>query len=220
MAEEIQQKAAIDETRARDIERINMVNASVSEWLLTLLKATSAQISAGDVLIASAEAGIAAQRPLQVDTGNNTLIEERACAVLTVRLPNHARRKTYALRLAVCAEAQHTLPANHTNYLGVPGNPRMAVLPFYSEFFEHQPHLTNEAGYIFGEATKFGVPAPIPITSAAPYYPDLISHSYEDGSMAIARFNTADWPAAQTDIVKTVREVLSRVMQRIEQDNQ
>jgi serine/threonine protein kinase len=52
MAEEIQQKAAIDETRAQDIERIKNVSASVAEWLLTLLKATCAQISAGDVLIA------------------------------------------------------------------------------------------------------------------------------------------------------------------------
>ena len=38
--------------------------------------------------------------------------------------------------------------------------------------------------------------------------------------MAVARFNAADWLAAQTDILKMVREVLSRVMQRIEQETQ
>jgi hypothetical protein len=64
-----------------------------------------------------------------------------------------------------------------------------------------KPHLTNQAGYIFGKATKFGVPVPIPISSAPPYYPDLIGRSYEDGSMAVARFNAADWPVAQADIV-------------------
>lgn len=69
MAEEKQRKAAFDETRAQDIERIQNVSASLSAWLFTQLEATCAQIAAGDVLIASAETNEhAAQRPLQVDT--------------------------------------------------------------------------------------------------------------------------------------------------------
>jgi hypothetical protein len=221
MAEEMQRKAAFDETRAQDIERIQNVSTSVSAWLFTQLEATRAQIVAGDVLIASAEANErATQRPLQVDTGSNTLLEERAYAALTVRLPNGARRRTYALQLVVCAEVQHTLPATHSNYLGVPGNPRMAVLPFFHEFSEHQPHLHNEAGYIFGKPTKFGVPDPIPIFPTPPHYPHFVGHNYQDGSMAIARFNAADWPAAQEDIVNMTRDVLSRMMQHIGQQTQ
>jgi hypothetical protein len=37
-----------------------------------------------------------------------------------------------------------------------------------------------------------------------------LSHSYQDGGMTITRFNTADWPAVQEDIVKMTRDVLSR----------
>jgi serine/threonine protein kinase len=221
MAEEMQRKTAFEETRAQDIERIQNVSASVSAWLFTQLEAARAQIAAGDVLIASTEANErVTQRPLQVDTGSNTLLEERAYAALKVRLPNEARRGTYALRLVVCAEVQHTLPVTHFNYLGVPGNPRMAVLPFFHESSEHQPRLNNEAGYIFGKATKFGVPDPIPIFPTPPRYPHFVSHSYQDGSMAIARFNAADWPAVQEDIVNVTRDVLSRMMQYIGQQTQ
>ena len=193
----------------------------MSAWLFTQLEAARAQIAAGDVLIASTEANErVTQRPLQVDTGSNTLLEERAYAALKVRLPNDAHRRTYALRLIVCAEVQHTLPVTHSNYLGVPGNPRMAVLPFFHEFSEHQPHLNDEAGYIFGKATKFGVPDPIPVFPTPPHYRHFVSHSYQDGSMAIARFNAADWPAVQEDIVNVTRDVLSRMMQYIGQQTQ
>jgi Protein kinase domain len=221
IAEEMQQKAAFDETRAQDIERIQNVSASVSGWLFTQLEATRAQIAAGEVLIASAEANERpTQRPLQVDTGNNTLLEERACAALKVRLPNDARRRTYVLRLVVCAEVQHTLPATDSNYLGVAGNPRMAVLPYFHEFSEHQPHLNSEAGYVFGKPTKFGVPDPIPIFPTPPHYPHFVSHIYQDGSMVITRFNAADWPATQENVMNMTRDVLSRMMQHIGQQTQ
>jgi hypothetical protein len=216
IAEEMQRKATFDETRAQDIERIQNVSASVSAWLFAQLEATRAQITAGDVLIAAAEANErTTERPLQVDTGNHTLLEERAYAALKVRLPNDSSRRTYELRLVVCAEVQHTVPATHSNYLGVPGNPRMAVLPFFHEFSEHQPHLRNEAGYIFGKPIKFGVPDPIPIFPTPSHYRHFVSHGYQDGNMAIARFNAADWPAAQEDILNMTRDALSRMMQHI-----
>lgn len=221
MAEEMQRKANFEETRAQDVERILNVSASVSAWLFSQLDATRAQIAAGDVLIASAEANErAAQRPLQVDTGSNTLLEERAYAALKVRLPNDARRRTYALRLVVCAEVQYTLPAADPNYLGVPGNPRMAVLPFFHEFSEHHAHMNTEAGYIFGKPTKYGVPDPIPIFSTPPQYRHFVSHSYQDGNMAIARFSAADWPAVQEDVANMTRDVLGRMMRYIEQQAQ
>jgi hypothetical protein len=92
----------------------------------------------------------------------------------------------------------------------------MAVLPFFHEFSEHQPpHLNNEAGFIFGKATTFGVPDPIPIFPTPPHYPQFVSNGYQDGSMAIARFNAADWPAVQEDIVNMTRDVLSRMMQHL-----
>jgi serine/threonine protein kinase len=216
-AEEIQRKATFDEVRTQDIQRIQNVSESVSAWLSTQLEATKAQIGAGDVLIVRVAVNETAgqRRPLQVDTGSNTLLEERANAAIRVRLPNDSHRRTYVLRLVVCAEVQYTLPLTNPNYLGAPGNPRMAVLPFFSEFTEHSPHLNNESGYIFGKSTKYGVPDPIPIFPTPAHYGQLVSHNYQEGSMAIARFNAADWPAAQADIVDMTKDVLSRMMQYI-----
>ena len=95
----------------------------------------------------------------------------------------------------------------------------MAVLPFFHEFTEHSPHLNNESGYIFGKPTKYGVPDPIPIFPTPPHYRQMVSHNYQEGSMAIARFNAADWPAAQADIVNMTKDVLSRMMQYIEEES-
>ncbi len=96
----------------------------------------------------------------------------------------------------------------------------MAVLSLYVEYFEHQPHLSNEAGYIFGKPTTFGVPAPIPIFPTPPHYPGFVSRSYQEGSMAITRFNATDWPAARSDIVEMARDVLSRFMEHVWQQTQ
>jgi hypothetical protein len=110
--------------------------------------------------------------------------------------------------LIVCAEVQHTLLASHSHYLGVPGDPRMAVVPFFREFSEHQRRLPSESSYVFGQPTKFGVPGPLPIFSTAPYYTNFVSHRYQEGSVAIVRFNASDWPAAQNDITSMARNVL------------
>jgi serine/threonine protein kinase len=218
VAEELHENATFEDARAQDIERIQNVSANVSAWLFAQLEVTRLQLAIGDVLVASVETNeLALQSPLQVDTGINTMLEERAYATLKVRVPNGQRRRSFALRLAVCAEPQHTLPRNHVNYLGSPGNPRMAVLPFFQEFSEHAPHMHSQAGYIFGKPTKYGVADPIPIFSTPPFYSHFFSHSYQDGRMAIVRFDAADWPAAQGDILIMTRDVLSRMMQHIEQ---
>jgi hypothetical protein len=125
------------------------------------------------------------------------------------------RRTEAAAVSAIASGSQHK---TMSNYLGAPGNPRMAVLPFFHEFSEHQPpHLNNDAGFIFGKPTEFGVPDPIPIFPYPPHYPYFVSASHHDGSMAM--FNAADWPAAEEDIVNMMRDVLSRMMQHIEQAN-
>ena len=37
----------------------------------------------------------------------------------------------YFLHLYVCFEINHTLPYEHTHYLGKPGDPMLAVLPIF-----------------------------------------------------------------------------------------
>jgi hypothetical protein len=217
MAEEMERNAAFDETRAQDIKRIQAVSASVSEWLFKQLEATCALIAAGNVLVADAKPNDDAPSRLKIDTGDNILLQPEANSTLNVRLPNGSRRNTYTLRLIVCAEVATHAASNHSDYLGTPGNPRMAVLPFFREFYEGYRLDLGEAGYIFGKSSKFGVPDPIPIFSTPPSYPHFISQDYQDGSMAIVRFNAADWPAAQEDIANMTRDVLSRMMDYIGQ---
>jgi serine/threonine protein kinase len=217
MAEEMERNAAFDETRAQDIKRIQAFSASVSEWLFKQLEATCALIAAGNVLVADAKPNDDAPSRLKIDTGDNILLQPEANSTLNVRLPNGSRRNTYTLRLIVCAEVATQAASNHSNYLGAPGNPRMAVLPFFREFYEGYRLDLGEAGYIFGKSSKFGVPDPIPIFSTPPSYPRFISQDYQDGSMAIVRFNAADWPAAQEDIANMTRDVLSRMMAYIGQ---
>ena len=89
----------------------------------------------------------------------------------------------------------------------------MALLPFFREF--SHPSLNIESGYIFGKPTAYGVPDPIPIFPTPPHYPQMVGHSYQDGSMSIVRFNAADWPAVQADILSMTKDVLSRMMQYI-----
>lgn len=83
---------------------------------------------------------------------------------------------------------------------------------------EHMPPNANtEAGYFFGKPTKYGVGDPIPISTALTYPRQMIDHGYHDGRMAIARFDVSDWPAAQHNIQQMMSEVLSRMMDYINQ---
>jgi hypothetical protein len=45
----------------------------------------------------------------------------------------------------------------------------------------------------------------------------MVSRNYQDESVAIVRFNAADWPAARDEILMMVGEVLSRMIRYIEQ---
>ena len=56
-----------------------------------------------------------------------------------------------------------------------------------------------------------------PFASAPVYYRQMTNLSYEDGSMAIARFNASDWPAAQVDIQKTMIDVLNGMLVYVNQ---
>lgn len=92
----------------------------------------------------------------------------------------------------------------------------MAVLPTFSSFSENAPHLAHEAGYFFGKPTKYGVPDPVP-SIGSQYYGQMVSPNYIDGRMAIARFNVADWPKVQHDIVELIKLALSQLMGYINQ---
>jgi serine/threonine protein kinase len=218
MAEELQRQANFETTRDGEIKRIASVTSSVIGWITAQLEATQAQIAAGGVL--DVRVGVRAMNamPLKVDTGNDTLLEERNAVGISIRLPHDARRVTYAVQFYVCSEVQHTLPSSNSHYLGQPGNPRMAVLPMFNQFSEHTPHLNNEMGHFYGKPTKYGTPDPIPIMGGSPHYPSLSNRGYHDGSMAIARFDAADWPDAQENIKKMMTDVLSRLIIYVQQN--
>jgi hypothetical protein len=96
----------------------------------------------------------------------------------------HVRRRPLATSSMVWNSSQPT-----SSIVALPVTPCRALTP---------TTLANRAtpGWIF--------PTP-------PDYRHFVSHSYHEGVIAIARFNAADWPAAQQDIVNMTRDVLSRI---------
>jgi hypothetical protein len=219
VVEEMQRQESFDKVRQEDITRIAAVTTSVVEWIADQLETTKVSLEAGGALavrVSLDDRG--AMRPIQIDTGNNTLLEERGRATISIRLLNDKRRTVYSLQLLVCGEIRYNLPYDDSHYLGRPGNPMMAVVPMFAQSSEHMPPNANtEAGYFFGKPTKYGVADPIPISTALTYHRQMIDRSYHDGMMAIARFDVSDWPAAQHNIQQMMSEVLSRMMDYVNQ---
>jgi hypothetical protein len=116
-------------------------------------------------------------------------------------------------------DASSHRPNNRPVYLGKPGNPAMAILPKL-ELRDDTPRArqidfdTNEN--IVGEPRKHGVTRPVPITSAPVWRRQITDPNYIDGNMAIARFDGGDWPSATSTIAEMLREVLSRLVRRID----
>jgi hypothetical protein len=216
VAAEIERQANFETVRNGEIQLLYSVAESVIDWLGGVLEAQRNAIGAAGVLqtgVFKGRSGLT--QPLKVDTGNNTLLEEQGRATLAIAVPRRRRRTICSLVLIVCSELNVNLGYEDSAYFGLPGNPMMAVLPFYTEAAEHQQHANNEAGYPFGTPRRHGVLDPIPIMGNMPYYRQFISPGYGDGNMAIARFNANDWPGAQETIQEMIREVLSRMMRHI-----
>jgi hypothetical protein len=151
------------------------------------------------------------------DTRNNTTLQEVERVSLVARLMTDKGYRGYFLHLYVCLEINHTLPYEHTHYLGKPGDPMLAVLPIFESPWDapNAPEIT-EGGYFFGEARKHGV-RDVPISSAKPWHKQMTSLQYIDGSMAITRFDAKDWPAARNTITEMLKEVYNRMLRFIEQ---
>jgi len=127
--------------------------------------------------------------------------------------------RVYILRLYVCSEINHKLVFEDPAYLGKPGNPAMAILPMFESRDDTPRRIeieTSDNGYILGEPRKHGVPRVVPITSAPMWHHQISNQHYVDGTMAITRFDAADWPAATSTIIEMLREVLSRVVRYID----
>jgi hypothetical protein len=219
IADDMQSQDLFEQVRQEDIARIAAVATSVVEWVAQQLEATKVTLETGGMLAVDVNLGPSgATRTVQIDTGNNTLLEERARATIAIRLPRDPKWTVYSLQLLVCAEVNYNMGSANANYLGKPGNPMMAVVPMFGQSSGNTPpNAYSEAGYFFGKPTKFGVPDPIPMTTARTYNRQMIDRGYHDGMMAIARFVALDWPAAQDDVQQMMSEVLSRMMDYINQ---
>ena len=108
--------------------------------------------SRGDALLAAVEpaTGLPNGSPIQVNTGSRTLLEERTGLALTTRFSENSQHRVYVFHLAVCAEVQKT-PPDAENYLGIPGNPRMAVLLCFMSILKSTLLLARSAGLYLRE---------------------------------------------------------------------
>lgn len=214
--EKVQRKARFDEMRTSELEMINSVSQHASQMLFDTLSRQVAALDASGALGAVAELNEPRGRQqIKVDTGIGSLFEERDVASLTMRPDPNARRFS-SLRLLVCNEVFHVRNPTDELYLGSPGNPCLAIVPMYSENAGGLPNAGNEIGYIYGKPRKFGVRAPVPLTSAPDVYPRFFGNQYQEDRTAVVRFNGLDWPAVTDEILSMVREVLSGMIRHIE----
>jgi serine/threonine protein kinase len=218
-ATELQRQADAKAVRKSELELSNEVVISVRDWLAQQLHGQKVELSAGDILVVDVAVNEPLSRqPLKVGTGNDTLLEERDVVSISIRVKGDPKWLAYGLRFYVCSEIRYNRQYDDPHYLGFPGNPAIVVLPLYEESSDRAaPAAASERGYFWGQDRKYGVANQVPIMGGVTYHRQMVSHSYQDGSMAITRFNAADWPAAREDLVKMLSEVLSRMMRRIDQ---
>ena len=220
ITEALQQKADAEATRRSEQNLTNTVSISVTEWLVQQMEAQKPVLGAGGAIAVDVyENAPKSRHQVQIDTGSDTLLQERDVVSLFIRPMTNKGYRAYILHLYVCSEINHKLEFEDPAYLGKPGNPAMAILPMFERRDDtprqRQIDVENKE-YILGEPRKHGVPRPIPITSAPIRHHPITNENYVDGTAAIARFDAADWPAATSTIIEMLREVLSRVVRYVD----
>ncbi len=215
----LQQKADNEAVRQRERDLLNSVSESTTEWLAEVMGAQKVKLGVGGALAVEVYAReLSIHHPqLILDTRNNTTLQEVERVSLVIRPMTDKGYRGYFLHLYVCFEINHKLPFEHPHYLGMPGNPMLAVLPVFELRWDgpNAPEIT-EGGYIFGETRKHGV-LHVPISSAKPWHRQMTNPQYIEGSMAITRFDANDWPAARSTITDMLKEVYNRMVRFIEQ---
>lgn len=197
---------------------MNSVSESTIEWLAEVMETQKVQLGAGGALAVEVYAReLQSHHQLILDTRNDTTLQEVERVTLVIRPMTDKGYQGYFLHLYVCFEINHTLPFEHPHYLGKPGNPMLAVLPVFESRWDapNAPEIT-EGGYFFGEPRKHGV-RDVPIAGAKPWHRQMTNPQYIEGSMAITRFDAADWPAARSTITQMLKEIYNRMVRFIEQ---
>ncbi len=215
---EMLRQADANAVRKAEQELLDAVSQSATDWLAQQMEAQKPVLGAGGALAVEVYAReLKNRRQLIVETGSGTILQEVDLVSLVIRPMTEKGYRAYVLQLYVCFEINHKLQFEDSNYLGKPGNPAMAILPMF-EFRWDAPNSidTSDKGYILGEARKDGVPRPIPLTSAPVWHRQMMNENYSDGTMAITRFDAADWPAARSTIAEMLKEVLSRMLRSID----
>jgi serine/threonine protein kinase len=217
---ELQRKADAEVVRKSEQELTNPVAISATEWLAQQMEAQKPALGAGGAIVVDVYVNEPKnRRQLVVDTGSDTLLQEHDVVSLFIRPMTNKGYCVYILDLCVCSEINHKLTFEDPAFLGKPGNPAMAILPIFERRDDTPRSIeieTSDKGYILGEARKHGVPRPIPITSAPVWHRQMTNQEYVDGTMAITRFDGADWPTATSTITEMLREVLGKVVRYID----
>jgi serine/threonine protein kinase len=220
ITEELQQKADAEAVRKSEQDLTNTVAISATEWLAQQMEAQKPVLSAGGAIVVDVYVNEPrSRRQLLVDTGSDTLLQEHDIVSLFIRPMTNKGYMVYILHLYVCSEINHKLAFEDPAYLGRPGNPAMAILLMFESRDEVPRRIeieTSDKGYILGEPRKHGVPRAVPITSAPIWHYQITNQHYVDGTVAITRFDAADWPTATSTIIEMLREVLSRVLRYVD----
>ena len=128
----LQQKADNEAVRQKERDLLNSVSDSASEWLAEAMAAQKVPLGAGGALTVEVCAReLRSHHQLILDTRNDTTLQEVERVSLVIRPMTDRGYRGYFLHLYVCFEINHTLPFEHSHYLGKPGNPMLAILPVF-----------------------------------------------------------------------------------------
>jgi len=216
VADQLDQKVNAEALRKAEQDLTHAVSISATDFLQQTMKSQIPILGAGGTI--AVDVSMNERGPqLLVDTGSDTTLQEHYVVSLFIRPMTDKGRKAFILHLYVCSEINGKLGFSSPNFLGKPGNPAMAILPIFESRMDGPNTLpVGDKGYILGEPRKHGVPRPVPLTSAQPWYRSMTSQHYVDGRIAITRFDATDWPAATSTVTEMLREVLSRVVRYID----
>jgi len=218
ISEAVQERADNAAVRNKERDLLNTVSMSTADWVIQQMQAQKPILGAGGAFAVEVYAReLRSHHQLILDTRNDTTLQEVERISLVIRPMTDKGNRGYFLHLYVCFEINHSLEYNDPHYLGQPGNPMLALVPtFESRWDEPGKSEVSAAGFFWGESRRYGS-HDIPLTSAKPYYRQMVGPHWIEGSMAIARFHAADWPAATSTIREMLRDVLGRLISYMEQ---
>jgi predicted Ser/Thr protein kinase len=214
-ADAVAEKIEKESGMVAELNTLDATTKSVVDWLAAEIEKIGSFAQANRALAVGVVInGEIERRPLQVDTGHQTILEQRGSIVLAIGRPEEDRVE-YAVYLMVCSEISFQMKAGDPDRLGPRRDPRLAVFPVLVQHNDQGEHRKTEIAYFLGESVLFGAPSPVPYQRPSHYIHATMDRRFTDGMMSIVRFRASQWPAVKDDIASMVDDICARFVEYI-----